>query len=120
MKKVMFFLVIVLGMTTMSHAQTKSDMKKDQAMAMSLNNGVKMVDGKAMVCKNGKCHALTTTYTCSDGCRISTDGTVTRPDGSTMKLMNGYQVDKSGKVAMIPHGQKGHVCTKECPMYGKM
>jgi hypothetical protein len=37
-----------------------------------------------------------------------------------MKLMNGYEIDNNGKVAMISHGQKGHVCGHDCPMYKKM
>lgn len=75
-----------------------------------------MVDNKAMLCKAGKCTPITTTYTCSDQCKISPDGTITKPDGSTMKLQNGYEIDKNGKMAMIPHGQKGHVCGPDCPM----
>lgn len=48
-------------------------------------------------------------YNCTDGCKISTDGTA-------IKLMNGYALDKDDKVAMIPHDQTGHVCSKDCPM----
>ena len=78
------------------------------------------MDNKAMLCSKNKCTPLTKTYTCSDGCKISADGTITKPDGSTMKLKNGYQIDKNGKVAMIAHGQKGHVCSEDCPMHSKM
>lgn len=69
-----------------------------------------MVDNKTMLCNHSKCTPLTKTYTCKDGWRIFPEGTVTKPDGSTMKLMNGYTIDKNGKVAMIRHNQKGHVC----------
>jgi hypothetical protein len=37
-----------------------------------------------------------------------------------MKLMNGYAIHKDGKVAMIPHDQAGHVCSKDCPMAKQM
>jgi hypothetical protein len=73
-----------------------------------------------MLCNHSKCTPFTKTYTCKDGCKVSPDGTVTKPDGSTMKLMNGYVIDKNGKVAMISHDQKGHVCGPDCPTHKKM
>ena len=112
MKKVILALAIIIGISTASTAQTSSKMK--------MKDGVMMMDNKTMLCDNSKCTPLTKTYTCKDGCKVSPDGTVTKPDGSTMKLMNGYAIDKTGKVAMIPHDQKGHVCGPDCPMYKKM
>ena len=112
MRKVILALAIIIGISTASKAQTSSKMK--------MKDGVMMVDNKTMLCNHSKCTPLTKTYTCKDGCKVSPDGTVTKPDGSTMKLMNGYEIDKNGKVAMISHGQKGHVCGPDCPMYKKM
>jgi hypothetical protein len=120
MKKVILALAIVFGISAAGHAQMPSGKKNDQMKSMVMKNGVKVVNDKPMLCKNGKCAPLTQTYTCSDGCKVSTDGTVTKPDGTSMKLMAGYQIDKSGKVSMISHGQQGHVCTDSCPMHGKM
>lgn len=37
-----------------------------------------------------------------------------------MTLENGYQIAKDGKMTMIAHGAKGHVCSAECPMMKKM
>ena len=87
---------------------------------MKMKDGVMMVDNKAMLCSKSKCTPLTKTYSCSDGCKVSADGTITKPDGSTMKLMNGSMIGKNGKVTMIPHGEKGHVCSESCPMHSKM
>lgn len=112
MKKVLFALAIIFGISVAANAQKQTKMK--------LKDGVMMVDNKPMLCKKGKCTTLTQTYTCKDGCKISTDGTITKPDGSAMRLMNGYEIDKNGKVAMIPHGQTGHVCGKDCPMAKQM
>ncbi len=112
MKKVLFALVIILGISASGNAQKPAKMKS--------KDGVMMVDNKPVLCKHGKCAPLTQTYNCTDGCKISTDGTITKPDGSAMKLMNGYQIDKNGKVAMIIHGQKGHVCGPDCSMHDKM
>lgn len=109
MKKVLLALAVIIGISAASNAQTSSKMK--------MKDGVMMMDNKAMLCSHSKCTPLTKTYTCKDGCKVSTDGTITKPDGSTMKLMNGYEIDKNGKAAMIPHGQKGHVCGPDCPMY---
>lgn len=108
MKKVLLALAILIGISTTSNAQTSSKMK--------MKDGVMMVDDKAMLCKAGKCSELTAPYTCSDKCTVALDGTITKPDGTTMKLENGYQISKSGKVTMISHGQKGHVCGSNCAM----
>lgn len=112
MRKVILALAIIIGISTASNAQTSSKMK--------MKDGVMMIDNKTMLCNHSKCTPLAKTYTCKDGCKVSPDGTVTKPDGSTMKLMNGYEIDKNGKVAMISHGMKGHVCGPDCPMYKKM
>jgi len=108
MKKLLLLLTIAFAISLASSAQKSAKMK--------MKDGVMMVDNKAMLCKAGKCSPLTSTYTCSDKCTISPDGTITKPDGTTMKLKNGYKVDKDGKMAMIPHGQSGHVCGPDCPM----
>ena len=111
MKKVLFALVIILGISAVANAQKSAKMK--------MKDGVMMVDNKPMLCSHNKCTPLSQTYTCTDGCKVSTDGTVTKPDGSAMKLMNGYVIDKNGKVAMIPHGQKELFCGPDCPMMKK-
>ena len=119
MKKVILAFVIIIGISTTSNAQSSTKMQmKEKKMAMK--EGVMMMDNQAMLCSHGKCTQLAKTYTCKDGCTVSTDGTVTKPDGSTMKLKNGYQIDKNGKVSMIKHGQKGHVCGPDCTIHDKM
>ena len=112
MKTLILALAIIIGVSAVSNAQTSSKMK--------MKAGVMMMDNKAMLCSKGKCTPLTKTYTCTDGCKVSTDGTITKPDGSSMKLMNGYEIGKNSKVTMITHGQKGHVCGTDCPMNTKM
>ena len=87
---------------------------------MEMKEGVMMIDNKVIICNKNKCSPLTKTYDCSDGCKVSTSGMVTKPDGSTMKMMNGSMIGKDGKVTMIPHGEKGHMCTDNCPMHSKM
>ena len=87
---------------------------------MEMKDGVMMMDNKAMMCSKNKCTPLTKTYSTTDGCKVATDGTVTKSDGTTMKLMNGSMIGKDGKVSMIPHGEKGHVCSESCPMHSKM
>ena len=122
MKKVILALAIMIGISAAAIAQTssKQEKKEKQKMEMKLKDGVIMSDSKAMLCKGSKCTPLTETYTCTDGCKVSADGTITKPDGTKMKLENGYQIDKNGEVAMIPHGQPGHVCSNSCPMHSKM
>ncbi len=117
MKKTILALAIIIGISGAVNAQTSKEEKKQK---MEMKDGVMIVDNKAMLCSKSKCTPLTETYTCTDGCKVSTDGTITKPDGSTMKLTNGYEISKDGKVLMIPHGEKGHVCGKDCPMSKKM
>lgn len=117
MKNAILAIAILIGITATVNAQTSSKKEKQK---MEMKDGVVMKDNKAMLCKDTKCTPLKETYTCSDGCKVSADGTITKPDGSTMKLMNGYKIGKDGKVAMIPHGQTGHVCSESCPMHSKM
>lgn len=122
MKNLIIAIAIVFGITATVNAQTASKKVKSekQKVEMKVTESVKMADNKVLLCKDNKCTPLTETYTCTDGCKISTDGTVTKPNGMTLKLMNGYEMDKTGKMAMIPHGQAGHVCGPECTMPNKM
>ncbi|MDD4968003.1 MAG: hypothetical protein PHT07_01090 [Paludibacter sp.] len=126
MKKVIFAIAILVGLTASVFAQTpstkmKSDKEKtEMKMKMKMKDGVMMVNNKMMVCKDGKCMPMKETYTCTDGSKITPKGEMTMADGKTMKLKNGHEVDKSGKMAMIHHGEMGHVCGPDCPMYKKM
>ena len=118
MKNVILTIVLVFAAGTASQARSFSNQEKKEQFKNK--TGVMMMNDKAMLCKNKKCKILTATFSCSDGSKVSTDGTITRPDGSTEKLKNGYQIDKTGKVMMIPHGQKGHECNDTCPMHQHM
>jgi|ERR1035437_2529421 hypothetical protein len=122
MKKVIFVIAILIGLAGTTAAQNPSDKMKSEKMKkeMKMKDGVMMMDNKVMICKDNKCTPLTKMYTFSDGSKISMNGTVTKTDGKTMKLKNGYEMDMSGKMAMIPHGEKGHACGPDCPMYKKM
>ena len=83
-------------------------------------DGVMMVNNKMMLCKDGKCTPLVEPYKFTDGSKVSIKGVITKPDGKTMKMKNGYEMDKSGKLAMIKHGEMGHVCGPDCPKSKKM
>jgi NH3-dependent NAD+ synthetase len=126
MKKVIFAIAILLGLSASVIAQTpstklKSDKEKtEMKMKMKMKDGVMMVDNKMMLCKEGKCTALKEDYKFSDGSKVSPKGVLTLPDGKTKKMMNGFEADKNGKIAMIAHGEMGHVCGPKCPMNKKM
>jgi len=126
MKKVILAIAILAGMTASVYAQTssakmKTDKEKMEMKAkMKMKDGVMMVDNKMMMCKEGKCTPLTETYKFTDGSKVSPKGMITKADGKTMKMKNGYEVNMSGKMMMIKHGEMGHVCGPECPMYKKM
>ena len=126
MKKVILAIAILIGIAASASAQTsstkmKSDKEKMEMKAkMEMKDGVMMVDNKMMMCKEGKCTPLAETYKFTDGSKVSPKGLITKADGKTMKMKNGYEMDKSGKLAMIHHGEKGHVCGPDCPMNKKM
>jgi len=126
MKKVILAIAILMGIAASASAQTsstkmKSDKEKMEMKAkMKMKDGVMMVDNKMMMCKEGKCTPLAETYKFTDGSKVSPKGLITKADGKTMKMKNGYEMDKSGKLAMIHHGEKGHVCGPDCPMNKKM
>ncbi len=119
MKKILLALTLWMTISVVTHAQSPNHDSKDMhkmEKKMKLKDGVMMVDNMPMLCSKKACSPLKNTYKCSDGCTVSADGTITKPDGTSMKLMNGYQIDHSGTVAMIMHGEKGHVCDENCPM----
>ena len=126
MKKVILAIAILMGIAASASAQTsstkmKSDKEKMEMKAkMKMKDGVMMVDNKMMMCKEGKCTPLAETYKFTDGSKVSPKGIITRADGKTVKMMNGYEADKSGKIAMIAHGEKGHICGPKCPENKKM
>ena len=126
MKKVIFAIAILMGLSAAVIAQTSSSTKKVKTtkekteMKMKMKDGVMMVDNKMMLCKDGKCTPLAETYKFTDGSKVSPKGIITRADGKTVKMMNGYEADKSGKIAMIAHGEKGHICGPKCPENKKM
>jgi len=126
MKKVIFAIAILMGLSAAVIAQTSSSSKKVKTtkekteMKMKMKEGVMMVDNKMMLCKDGKCTPLAETYKFTDGSKVSPKGIITKANGKTMKMMNGYEADKSGKAAMIAHGEMGHVCGPKCPMNKKM
>ena len=122
MKNLILTIAILIGISLSASAQTSSPkMKSDkQKTEMKMKDGVMMMNDKMMMCKDNKCTPLTETYKFTNGSKVSTAGMVTKADGKTMKMKNGYEMDMSGKMAMIPHGEKGHVCGKDCPMNKKM
>jgi hypothetical protein len=126
MKKVILAIAILVGITASTYAQTsstkmKTDKEKMEMKAkMKMKDGVMMVDNKMMMSKDSKCTPLAETYKFKDGSKVSPKGLITKANGTTMKLKNGYEIDKSGKMMMIAHGEMGHVCGPKCPMYKKM
>lgn len=137
MKSVILVSFILFGLSGAMSAQsttTKNDVITPQ---LEMEDGVAMINGKMMLFKNSVSSPLKKTYKCDDGCKVALDGTVTKPDGMTVKLVNGQGLDKHGhmttmadtETALQPHkctsacsangctyvhGEKGHTCTDAC------
>jgi hypothetical protein len=61
-------------------------------------DGVMMKDGKMMAVKDGNLSALDSGLDLTSGDKVSTDGTVTRKDGSTLMLREGEMINMDGSM----------------------
>ena len=137
MKSVFLVAFMLFGLSTAISAQSTTTTNSKEAPPMAMEDGVAMINGQMMLFKKSKASPLKKTYKCSDGCKVAVDGTVTKPDGMTVKLENGQGLDKHGHMSMVPgpemelkphkcssacsmrgcayvHGEKGHTCTDAC------
>ena len=70
------------------------------AIDMAKTNGVMMKDGKMMTVKGSKSAAMTADFTCTDGAKVTTSGTVLKKEGS-FRLKEGQYIDKSGSLMSV-------------------
>jgi hypothetical protein len=65
---------------------------------MAMNEDMLMMkDGRVMIVRNGKTVPMEEEMTMSDGARVSMDGKVVMPDGTSRFLMEGEAMDMDGK-----------------------
>jgi hypothetical protein len=64
---------------------------------MGTSNTMVMKDGKMMMMKNESWEETKETMTCSDGCKVMTNGDVKMKDHTT-KLKEGEMIDKDGNM----------------------
>ncbi len=137
MKSIFLVAFVLFGLSATLSAQSTTTKNDKAAPPMAMEDGVAMIDGKMMLFKNNVSSPLKKTYKCDDGCKVAVDGTVTKPDGMTVKLKEGQGLDKHGHMSMAPtpemaltphkctsacsasgcayvHGEKGHTCTDAC------
>jgi hypothetical protein len=135
MKQLFLALILLGGLSVTLSAQHASQNGKSGDQKTEMKDGVMMKNDTMMLCKNNTCTPLKKSYTCSDGCKVAIDGTVTKPDGMTMKLQNGQGLDENGQMTLVEeasavshtctsactatnhaykHGEKGHTCTEAC------
>jgi len=101
------------------HAQQSSQSVKQGDQVAEMRDGVMMKNDTMMLCKNNTFTPLKKSYTCADGCKVAVDGTVTRPDGMTMKLQNGQGLDKNGQMTLVEvTATVPHTCTGACTTAG--
>ena len=100
MKSILITIIALIFSASFANAQVKQDTgKKMNSSGMHSQNKdyVTMKDGKLMENKGGTWTAVTSTFMCTDGSKVSTDGTVTMANGTTKKLGEGDKVSKEGK-----------------------
>lgn len=65
---------------------------------VTLKDGIVMQEGKVLVTQQGHTTPLADATTLTNGTKIMADGTVTKPDGSTVTLREGDMMSLSGRV----------------------
>jgi hypothetical protein len=101
MKKLtMFFLVAVIGTTTVLAQDTSAAKHKmhDMGHMKMKKDCVMMKEGKMLVMKEGKTMAMDQEMTLTNGSTVSTDGTLKMQDGTTKQLKDGDCVYMDGKM----------------------
>ncbi len=74
----------------MDNTMNNDMMMKDGMMTMK--------DGKMMMMDGGKMMPMTTTITCTDGCKVMMNGEVMMKDGKKMMMTEGMMIDKDGNM----------------------
>ncbi len=80
-----------------SAAAPAKDTSSASAPATLKDGLMTMKDGKMMIVKNNSWSAMDSTVTCTNGRKVTVDGTVSKGD-KKRKLENGMMIDKDGQV----------------------
>ncbi len=106
MKKLPYFLSVLLltGLAPVAQAQTTP--KASKSAAKSSHDYCMMKDGKMTMMKDGKSMPMTQDVTMRDGSVCRTDGTCKMKDGTVMKMKEGQCMMKNGKMTMAPGSTK--------------
>lgn len=97
MKSILIAIVtLVLSISTAS-SQVQQDSTNNK-MNSKTKDYVTMKNGKVTEYKDGKWSDLTSMFTCTDGSKVSMDGTLTKADGTTQTLKEGDKVYKDGRM----------------------
>ncbi|UOQ54023.1 DUF6799 domain-containing protein [Hymenobacter cellulosivorans] len=102
-----FMLTLGLALTGVA-AQAQTKVAPRRAVApkpkevvregVTLKDGVVMQEGKVLVTQQGHTTSLTDATTLTNGTKIMANGTVTKPDGSTVTLQEGDMMSLSGRL----------------------
>jgi len=69
-----------------------------EGAAAAVSNGIAMKAGQVLITKNGDTSVLKGEVTLNDGTKVSSDGTVTSPDGKKLKLNDGDSISMDGRI----------------------
>lgn len=65
------------------------------------NDSVMMKDGKIVIVRNGKLFPMDLDMTMTDGTKVTTKGSVLRPDGTVHQMQEGEIINKTGEISNI-------------------
>ena len=92
--------------TQKTHTMSHGNMNHGKMGKMKMKDCVMMKGGKMMVMKGGENMAMDNEMTFTNGSKISTEGIITKQDGTTKQLKNGDCVYMDGKmVSKMKHNR---------------
>ena len=83
--------------TTAAPAPAATDSSAAAAQPALKDSLMTMKDGKMMIVKNGAWMAMDAEVTCTNGRKVSVDGTISKKD-KKRKLEEGMMIDKDGQI----------------------
>ncbi len=84
--------------TTDTAAATPAAAASDSSATQALKDGLMTLkDGKVLVLKSGAWVAMDSTFTCTNGRKVSVNGDITKGD-KKRKLEEGWKIDQDGQI----------------------
>jgi hypothetical protein len=103
MKKLILSSVLMIVSFGVMFAQSDTTLDKTSYTLRDNHEGyITMKDGRMMISKNGRMTEMTSETVLTNGTRVTTNGKVIRPDGTTYMMKEGDKISMSGETKDFP------------------